>query len=75
MPALLGLRDVRDDAIYTAADVAPLLAPALPKPVLRGLADGLAADRSRYLRLLGNGCVPLCAAMAFRTLWAVLDMR
>ena len=46
------------------------LAPA--QPALRLLADGLAEDRARWLRLYGNGVVPLQAAYAFCSLWAAL---
>ena len=42
----------------------PSLAPAL-EPPFRELADGLAADRRQWLRLLGNGVVPLQSAYAF----------
>lgn len=42
----------------------PELAPAL-EPPFRELADGVAADRRQWLRLLGNGVVPLQAAYAF----------
>lgn len=38
------------------------------EPALRRGADGL-AYRAQRLRLLGNGVVPDCAALAFRTLW------
>lgn len=38
------------------------------EPAVRGLADGLAATRIDWLRLLGNGVVPLQAAYAFRVL-------
>jgi len=40
------------------------------EPAVRGLADGLAATRIDWLRLLGNGVVPLQAAYAIRTLAA-----
>jgi DNA (cytosine-5)-methyltransferase 1 len=36
------------------------------------LADGLARDRAHWLRLLGNGVVPLQAAYAFCSLWAAM---
>ena len=39
---------------------------------LRLLADGLARDRAHWLRLLGNGVVPLQAAYAFMSLWSAL---
>jgi DNA (cytosine-5)-methyltransferase 1 len=45
-------------------------APAQSK--VRLLADGLARDRAHWLRLLGNGVVPLQAAYAFCSLWAAL---
>jgi DNA (cytosine-5)-methyltransferase 1 len=51
----------------------PAFAPAATQPDLRGVADGLALDRSRYLRLLGNGVVPLQAAYAFVWLWLALE--
>lgn len=38
------------------------------EPAVRGLADGLASTRVDWLRLLGNGVVPLQAAYAIRTL-------
>lgn len=38
------------------------------EPAVRGLADGLASTRIDWLRLLGNGVVPLQAAYAIRTL-------
>lgn len=53
-------------------ELRPELAPALSKPHFRLLADGLATERNRYLRLLGNGVVPVQAAMAYRLLWAAL---
>lgn len=40
------------------------------EPAVRRLADGLAATRIDWLRLLGNGVVPLQAAYAIRTLAA-----
>jgi DNA (cytosine-5)-methyltransferase 1 len=46
------------------------LAPAQSEVCL--LADGLARDRAHWLRLLGNGVVPLQAAYAFCSLWAAL---
>jgi len=46
------------------------LAPAQSK--VRLLADGLARDRAHWIRLLGNGVVPLQAAYAFCSLWAAL---
>lgn len=45
------------------------------EPAVRGLADGLAATRIDWLRLLGNGVVPLQAAYAIRTLAARLAAR
>lgn len=39
-----------------------------------GVVDGLAADRAKWLKLLGNGVVPLQAAHAFRSLWAALRL-
>lgn len=57
--------------------VRPDLAPALPQPRLRGVADGLGGRldtdlRSDRLRLTGNGVVPEQAAHAFRGLWLAL---
>jgi len=46
------------------------LAPAVSKIYL--LANGLAIDRARLLRLFGNGVVPLQAAVAFCSLWSAL---
>jgi DNA (cytosine-5)-methyltransferase 1 len=48
----------------------PDLAPATERP-FRCVADGLASDRARWIRLLGNGVVPLQGAYALRTLLAV----
>jgi len=48
------------------------LAPA--QSAVRLLADGLAEDRARWLRLYGNGVVPLQAAYAFCSLWAALRL-
>jgi len=45
-------------------------APAQSK--VRLLVDGLARDRAHWLRLLGNGVVPLQAAYAVVSLWSVL---
>jgi len=39
---------------------------------VRLLADGLARARAHWLRLFGNGAVPLAAAYAFCSLWAAL---
>lgn len=39
------------------------------------LVDGLAVDRARWLRLFGNGVVPLQAAYAFLSLWSCLGSR
>ena len=47
-------------------------APSL-EPAVCELADGLAATRRDWLRLLGNGVVPLQAAAAIRGLWDALD--
>lgn len=57
--------------------VRPDLAPALPQPRLRGVADGLGGwvdtdARSDRLRLTGNGVVPEQAAHAWRGLWRAL---
>ena len=54
----------------------PELAPAL-EPAIRGVADGVAGaleHRTQRLRLLGNGVVPLAAAVAFRTLADTLGL-
>lgn len=45
------------------------------EPALCELAHGLAHDRTRWLKLLGNGVVPLQAAYAFVSLWSVLRER
>jgi DNA (cytosine-5)-methyltransferase 1 len=42
------------------------------EPSICSMADGLAEDRTHYLRLLGNGVVPLQAAYAFVSLWSAL---
>jgi DNA (cytosine-5)-methyltransferase 1 len=42
---------------------------------VRLLADGLARDRAHWIRLLGNGVVPLQAAYAFCSLWTALRYR
>ena len=42
------------------------------EPTVCELADGLAVDRARWLRLFGNGVVPLQAAYAFLSLRAAL---
>lgn len=53
----------------------PDLAPAV-EPALRGLANGLEPrmdlTRTAQLRITGNGVVPQCASLAFRTLWGQL---
>lgn len=54
--------------------VAPWLAPALPQPGIRRVADGMALasgglDRIELLRMLGNGVVPDQAAEALCFLW------
>ena len=53
----------------------PDLAPAIESPV-RSLAPGLEPlldlPRAAQLRLTGNGVVPQCASLAFRTLWREL---
>ena len=54
----------------------PELAPAV-EPLIRGVADGVARTlehRTQRLRLLGNGVVPLAAAVAFRTLADTLGL-
>lgn len=62
--------DIARRADQLAAMVAAgQLAEAEAEPDLRGMVDGL-AQRSRALRLLGNGVVPLAAAYAWRTLSA-----
>jgi DNA (cytosine-5)-methyltransferase 1 len=48
----------------------PDLAPA--QSSVRLVADGVAPDRARWLRMLGNGVVPLQAAYAFVSLFAAL---
>lgn len=50
----------------------PELAPAQTIADFRLLSDGLADDRTRLLRMLGNGVVPLQAAYAFVWLWCSL---
>lgn len=57
--------------------VRPDLAPALPQPRFRGVADGVAGGvdhslRVDRLRVCGNGVVPHQAAHAWRQLWAAL---
>lgn len=54
-------------------EASPHLRPAT-QPGVCELVDGMAADRSRWLRLLGNGVVPLQAAYAFASLWAALRL-
>lgn len=44
------------------------------EPAIRRMADGM-AYRLERLQLLGNGVVPLTAALAFRTLWGRLQAR
>jgi hypothetical protein len=41
------------------------------EPDVCELVDGLANDRANYLKLFGNGVVPLQAAYAFLSLWSV----
>ena len=55
------------DAWLRILEQHPSLAPAT-EPEVRRMADGLA--RADWLRLLGNGVVPLQAAYAFCSLWA-----
>jgi DNA (cytosine-5)-methyltransferase 1 len=62
------------DAIDEWQGVPIHLWPAL-EPGICELVDGLAIDRTRYLKLLGNGVVPLQAAYAFVSLWSVLASR
>jgi DNA (cytosine-5)-methyltransferase 1 len=62
------------DAIDQWQSVPQHLWPAL-KPGVCGLVDGLAIDRTRYHKLLGNGVVPLQAAYAFVSLWSVIESR
>lgn len=57
----------RNPAVQSAA-------PATAEPTFRRVADGLAA-RSRALRLLGNGVVPLVAGHAWRSLSAAHGLR
>ncbi len=45
------------------------------EPAVRGMADGLGSTRIDWLRLLGNGVVPLQAAYAFRVLATRLAAR
>ena len=64
----VSLRDVKRAADHFAQMVARgELAEAAAESIVRGMADGLAA-RSRALRLLGNGVMPLQAALAWVTL-------
>lgn len=53
----------------------PLASPS-PKSEVRGVANGLEPrvdlSRTAQLRITGNGVVPQCAALAFRTLWGQL---
>lgn len=56
----------------TASATAPATAPA--ESCIRGMADGVApaldsGGRADRLRAIGNGVVPLCAAVAFTVLW------
>ncbi len=48
-----------------------------PEPPVRGVVDGLAPGmdlpRAARLRITGNGVVPQCASLAFRTLWGQLE--
>ena len=55
------------DAWRRILEADPSLSPAL-EPPFRLLAHGMAADRRQWLRLLGNGVVPLQAAYAFTAL-------
>ena len=48
------------------------LAPSL-EPAVRDLADGLATTRREWLRVLGNGVVPLQAAAAIVALWNAME--
>jgi DNA (cytosine-5)-methyltransferase 1 len=57
------------DVWFQLLEERPELAPALESKV-RGVVDGLA--RTKWLRLLGNGVVPLQAAYAFCSLWAAM---
>ena len=63
------------DAWSRILRVRPDLAPAF-EPPLHGMADGLEArldlPRAARLRITGNGVVPQCASLAFRTLWGQL---
>lgn len=53
----------------------PLASPS-PKSEVRGVANGLEPrvdlSRTAQLRITGNGVVPQCASLAFRTLWGQL---
>jgi len=48
------------------------IAPSL-EPAVRDLADGLATTRREWLRVLGNGVVPLQAAAAIVALWNAME--
>lgn len=59
-------RPIKDDWIGIPTHLWPAT-----KSGICELVDGLAKDRTRWLKLLGNGVVPLQAAYAFATLIAV----
>ena len=69
-PQLFPPRPDELDRWREVLEIDDALAPA--QPALRLLADGLAEDRARWLRLYGNGVVPLQAAYAFISLWSAL---
>lgn len=71
----LSVRDIKRISDRLAALVAQgRMAEAEAESVVRGMADGL-ANRTRQLRLLGNGVVPITAGHAWRTLALAHGLR